>query len=63
MQIATLPVSHFPALLIFAALASLALACLTHRTTAARIKYVAWSFALFVVIAVGIAWAMYPLSH
>ena len=63
MPIGALSLSHFPALLIFAALASLALSCLTHRTAAERIKYAAWSFALFVVIAVGIAWAMYPLSR
>jgi hypothetical protein len=61
--IATKPIGHFPALLIFALMASLALACVTHRTTAERIKYAAWSFFLFVAIAVGIAWAMYPFSR
>jgi len=55
--------SHFSALLLFALLASLALACVTHRTTVERIKYALWSFALFVLIALGIAWAMYPFSH
>jgi hypothetical protein len=61
--IAARPIGHFPALLIFALMASLALACVTHRTTAERIKYAAWSFFLFVAIAVGIAWAMYPFSR
>jgi hypothetical protein len=55
--------SHFEALLLFAFLASLALACLMQRTAAERIRYAVWSFVLFVVIAVGIAWAMYPFSH
>jgi len=63
MRIAALHLSHFATLLIFAALSSLALACLTHRTPIERIKYAARSFFLFVLVAVGIAWAMYPLSH
>jgi len=63
MRSAPLPLSHFQALLIFAFLSSLALACLTDRTPVERLKYAARSFALFVIIAVGIAWAMFPLSH
>jgi hypothetical protein len=63
MRSAPLPLTHFQALLIFALLSSLALAALTRRTPLERLKYAAWSFALFVLIAVGIAWAMYPLSH
>jgi len=59
---AVLRFSHFPALLTFAALVSLALACLTQRTTAGRVKHALWSFALFVMIGVGIAWLMYPFS-
>jgi hypothetical protein len=61
--IAARPVGHFPALLIFALMASLALACVTQRTTTERIKYALGSFFLFVAIAVGIAWAMYPISR
>jgi len=61
--IAAKPIGHLPALLIFALMASLALACVTQRTAAERIKYAAWSFFLFVAIAVGIAWAMYPFSR
>jgi multisubunit Na+/H+ antiporter MnhB subunit len=57
------PIGHFPAMLIFALMASLALACVTHRTVTEQIKYAAWSFFLFVAVAVGIAWAMYPLSR
>jgi hypothetical protein len=63
MWIAAKPLSHFPALLIFAALASLALACLAHRSAAGRIRYFVGSLILFVLIAVGFAWAMYPLSR
>ena len=55
--------SHFPAMLLFALLVSLALACVTRRTTRERVKYAAWSFAMFVAVSVGIAWLMYPFSH
>jgi len=55
--------SHFSALLLFAFFASLALACLTQRTTVERIRYAAWSFFLFLAIGIGIGWLMYPLSH
>jgi len=57
------PIGHLSALLIFALMASLALACVTQRTATERVRYAAWSFFLFVAIAVGIAWAMYPLSR
>jgi hypothetical protein len=57
------PISHFFALLIFALMASLALANVAPRTTVERVKYAVWSFFLFVAVAVGIAWAMYPLSR
>lgn len=63
MLLATKPIGHFPALLIFALMASLALACVTHRTAVERVKYAAWTMFLFVAIAVGIAWAMYPISR
>jgi hypothetical protein len=54
---------HFAAMLLFAMLVSLALACLARRTTAGRIRYAAKSFLLFIVISVGIAWLMYPFSQ
>lgn len=54
---------HFAAMLLFAALASLALACIAQRSTAARIRFAAISFFLFMAIGVGIAWLMYPFSR
>ena len=63
MPIAGKPIGHFPALLIFALMASLALACVTHRTAAGRVRYAVWTFFLFVALAVAIAWAMYPFSR
>jgi hypothetical protein len=44
-------------------LASMALACLTQRSTSGRIRYAVVSFVLFVLIGVGIAWLMYPFSR
>jgi hypothetical protein len=55
--------THFWAMLSFAALVSTALACLTRRTAAERVKYGVWSFLLFIVIGVGVAWLMYPFSR
>lgn len=46
----------------FAAVISVAFGFLGRRQTNDRIKYVLWSFLLFVVVGIGIAWAMYPLS-
>jgi hypothetical protein len=54
--------SHFAAMLLFALLASMALACLPQRSTSGRIRYAIMSFVLFIVIGVGIAWLMYPFS-
>ncbi|MGH9689846.1 MAG: hypothetical protein ACRD4C_01860 [Candidatus Acidiferrales bacterium] len=56
-------ISHFAAMVIFAALISIALGCLTQRTTIGKIKYALWSFVLFMVAGVGIAWLMYPFSR
>lgn len=50
-------------MLLFALLVSMALACLTQRTTSGWIKYTLWSLTLFVVISVGVAWMMYPISR
>jgi len=55
--------SHFAAMVLFALLASVALACLGQQTPAGRIKFALWSFALFLVIGVGFAWLMYPFSR
>jgi len=50
-------------MLLFALLVSLALACLSQRTRAGGVKYVLWSFALFVLVGLGVAWLMYPISR
>jgi len=55
--------SHFGALLVFAALVSLAIGVLARRTATRRLRYALWSFACFVVVSVAIAWLMYPFSR
>jgi hypothetical protein len=58
-----LRLNHLGAMLLFALLVSLALACLSQRTRAGGVKYVLWSFALFVLVGFGVAWLMYPISR
>ena len=58
-----LRLGHFGAMLLFALLVSLALGCLSQRTSAGGVKYVLWSFALFVLVGLGVAWLMYPISR
>jgi hypothetical protein len=55
--------SHFQAMVIFALVISVAFGFLSRRGTYQRVRYTLWSFILFLVIGVGIAWAMYPFSH
>jgi hypothetical protein len=61
--VAGIHLSHFGAMLTFALLVSVAFACSGRRTLAMRIKYALLCFLLFLAIAVGIAWLMYPLSR
>ena len=58
-----LRLSHLGAMLLFALLVSMALACLSQRTRVGGIKYALWSFALFVLVGLGVAWLMYPISR
>ena len=55
--------SHFQAFLFFAAVISVAFGFLGRRQPKDRVKYILWSFLLFLVVGIGIAWAMYPFSR
>ena len=55
--------SHFFMMVTFGLLVSVALGCLTQQTSVQRIKYAAWTFAIFLAVGVGIAWLMYPFSR
>jgi hypothetical protein len=58
-----LQLSHFQALLLFAAVISVAFGFVSRRRPMARLKYILWSLLLFLLIGVGIGWAMYPFSR
>lgn len=55
--------SHFQGMLIFALLVSVAFGFLSRRRPVDRFKYILWSLFLFLIVGVGIAWAMYPFSR
>ena len=55
--------SHLQSLLLFAVLISVAFGFLSRRRPIERLKYIVWSLFLFLLIGVGIGWAMYPFSH
>jgi hypothetical protein len=55
--------SHWQSLLFFAVLISVAFGFLSRRRPIDRVKYIVWSLFLFLLIGVGIGWAMYPFSH
>jgi hypothetical protein len=55
--------THWQAFLFFAAVISVAFGFLGRRQPKDRVRYILWSFFLFLVVGIGIAWAMYPFSH
>jgi cytochrome bd-type quinol oxidase subunit 2 len=55
--------SHLQAMLLFAVVISMAFGFLGKRRPADRVKYIAWTLFLFLLVGVGIGWAMYPFSH
>lgn len=59
----TVKLSHFQALVIFALVISVAFGFLGRRRSMDRVKYILWTLLLFLLIGVGIGWAMYPFSH
>ena len=48
---------------LFALAISIAFGFLSRRPTLERLKYIAWSFLLFLLIGIGIGWLMYPFSR
>ena len=61
--VSPLHLSHFQALLLFAAIISVAFGFVSRRRPLARLKYILWSLLLFLLIGIGIGWAMYPFSR
>jgi len=58
-----LNLTHWQAFLFFAAVISMAFGFLGRRKPKDRIKYILWSFFLFLLVGIGIGWAMYPFSR
>ena len=54
---------HFQAMVIFALVISVAFGFLGRRRPADRWTSSAWSLCLFLLIGVGMGWAMYPFSR
>lgn len=55
--------SHFQAMLLFAVVVSVAFGFLSRRQPLERVKYIIWSLFVFLLVGVGIAWAMAPFSR
>ena len=55
--------NHLQSMLLFASLISIAFGFLSRRQPIERVKYIVWSLLLFLLIGVGIGWAMYPFSR
>lgn len=58
-----LDLTHFQAMLLFALVISMAFGFLGRRRPVERVKYIAWSLFLFLLIGIGIGWAMFPFSR
>ena len=56
-------IDHLQSMLLFAVLISIAFGFLSRRRPVDRVKYIIWSLFLFLLIGVGIGWAMYPFSR
>jgi NhaP-type Na+/H+ or K+/H+ antiporter len=63
MEYMGIKLGHFPAMLLFALAISVAFGFLSRRRPLDRVKYIIWSLLLFLLIGVGIGWAMYPFSR
>ena len=58
-----LDLTHFQALLLFAVVISVAFGFLGRRRPKDRFKYILWSLFLFLLVGIGIGWAMFPFSR
>ncbi|MBZ5703009.1 MAG: hypothetical protein LAN84_14335 [Acidobacteriia bacterium] len=54
--------THLHGMLLYALVVSVAFGFLSRRRPLERVKYIAWSLFLFLLVGIGIGWAMYPFS-
>ena len=50
-------------MVLFALVVSTAFGFLSRRQPVGRLKYIAWSLLLFLLIGIAVGWAMYPFSR
>jgi hypothetical protein len=62
-MVTSMGLSHFQAFLFFAAVISVSFGFLGRRRPGDRLKYILWSFFLFLLVGIGIGWVMYPFSR
>jgi hypothetical protein len=62
-MVTAMALSHFQAFLLFAAVISISFGFLGRRRPSDRLKYILWSFFLFLLVGIGIGWVMYPFSR
>ncbi len=55
--------THFEGMVLFALVVSVAFGFLSRRQPVGRLKYIAWSLLLFLLIGIAVGWAMYPFSR
>ena len=60
---AMLELTHFQAMTLFSFFTSLVFAFLTKAESRERAKYFLWSFALFMLVGLGLGWLMYPFPR
>jgi len=58
-----LELTHFQAFLLFAVVISAAFGFLGRRRPKDRVKYILWSLFLFLLVGIGVGWAMFPFSR
>ena len=58
-----LELTHFQAFLLFAVAISVAFGFLGRRRSKDRVKYILWSLFLFLLVGIGVGWAMFPFSR
>ena len=55
--------THVQSMLLFALVISIAFGFLGRRRPKERLKYIVWTLLLFLLVGVGIGWAMFPFSR
>jgi len=55
--------THFQAMVLFALVISLAFGTLGRRKPIERVKYAAWSFAMFLLVGIALGWLMFSASR